>query len=153
MFETPEYTGATTATRIYASIKARENQIIYASINPVQESRTLVSEAIDNVSPDIVFYSFSLLKPEVIRESKIRSITIVVRSDFKLSDIHPFTLSAIRQTYLMADRVLAQSEQFKEEMKCFFALERINVDIWETPLRDYLYVEPNVVVSPFPDNK
>ena len=153
LFETPEYTGATTATRVYASIKAREYQVSFALITPGKESQTLISEALNNVSPDIVFCSFSILNPEVIRESKKRGIKVVVRSDYKLSDIHPFTLSDIRQTYPMADRVLVQSEQLKEEMMCFFESETINVDVWETPLRDYLYEKSNVAVSPFPDNK
>ena len=84
-------------------------------------SRLMIAEAVEKTAPDILFCSFSVLNPDVILEGKQRGLTVIVRSDYKLSDLSASTLESIRQSYPLADKVLVQTERLREEMKRFLA--------------------------------
>lgn len=150
---TPEYTGATTATRAIAAEMAGEYQAFFAEITPGPSSRRLISDAIDRMAPDVLFCSFSALNPDVIMEGKGRGLTVIVRSDYKLSDLNSSTLNTIKRTYPLAEKVLVQTQQLKEELITFLSPAVAEVTVWKTKIdKQDLVVKAGEIPSPFPNN-
>lgn len=150
---TPEYTGATTATRAIAAELAGEYQAFFAEITPGPSSRQLISDAISKVSPDTLFCSFSELNPDVITVGKGHGLSVIVRGDYKLTDLQPSTLNAIKRTYPFADIVLAQTQQLKEELTAFLAPAMADVTVWEAKINEQeIKAKAEGIPSPFPIN-
>lgn len=86
-------------------------------------------------------------------EGKERGLSVVVRSDYKMSDLQPATQRAIKRTYLLADKVLVQTEELKDELISFLGQEVTNVFVWKTKIdKQEIIAKAVETESPFPVN-
>lgn len=132
---------------------AGEYQAFFAEITPGPSSRQLISDAIIKVAPDTLFCSFSELNPDVITVGRGHGLTVIVRSDYNLTDLQPSTLNAIKRTYPFADKVLVQTQQLKDELTTFLAPATADLTVWKTRLNEQeIKTKAESIPSPFSIN-
>lgn len=134
-FETPEFTGATRVTRAIAKILRDQYEEFFAVVSPDSESlRDSVRKKVQQHQPDILFSSFVTINPDVIDVGKAMGLTVVIRTNYKLSDISKSLLLRIIETYPLADQLVAQTDEMAEELRNIDGVHSQKVIVLENPL-------------------
>ena len=130
-----------------------EYLVAFATVAPDENAPDKISEAIEANCPDIVFCSFIVLNPYVILEGKKRNLTIVIRNDYWLKDVAPSVKQRAKETYHLADQIIAQTKPLRKELLDEFALDPQKVIVRENPI-DKEGIEESLknAKSPYPDN-
>lgn len=152
-FETTSFTGATRVTRTIAKKVVGHFEIRTAVISNIDNADEEVQRTIIKEKPDILFSSFSVINPNVIKVGKENGLLVVVRSDYQLKDLPLECQERVSETYLMADWVIVQTPEMKQELlESITGINAKKVKVLENPLdEEYILLkasEPN----PFPDN-
>ena len=151
-FETPEFTGATRVTRTIAKKVSGHFETRTAVIDDRIDVKEGINAAIAKEQPEIVFSSFSSINPDVITVGKENWLTVVVRQDYKLSDLTDATKKKIFSTYTNADWVIAQTPEMKQEILSCGPLKNCRIKVIENPLDEEDILEKAKAPNPFADN-
>ena len=134
-FETPEFTGATRVTRAIAKTLRDQYEEFFAVVNPESENlKDSIRQQVHQQQPDILFSSFVSINPDVIEVGKALGLTVVIRTNYKLSDISQPLLERIKETYPFADQLVAQTEEMAEELRGIEWVQTQQVIVLENPL-------------------
>lgn len=134
-FETPEFTGATRVTRAIAKTFRDHYEVVFAIVNHKSENlEDCIREQIHQNHPDILFSSFVAINPEVIEVGKAQGLTVVIRTDYKLSDVSQSLLLRIKETYPFADQLVAQTEEMAEDLRSIDRVQQQKVIVLENPV-------------------
>lgn len=127
--------------------------VAFATVAHDEKASDKISKAIEANCPDIVFCSFIVLNPYVILEGKKRNLTVVIRNDYWLKDVPPYVKLRAKETYHLADQIIAQTESLRKELLNEFALDSQKVIVRENPI-DKEGIKENLknAKSPYPDN-
>lgn len=149
-FETDEFTGATRVTRTLAKAAKQKYEVAFAKVGgKIKED---VESAIEAENPDILFSSFIKINPEIIEIGKAKGLTIVIRTDYKLTDIPEERIKRIEKTYPLADYLIAQTEEMGNELKSIKGINPERVKILENPIDEEEILQKAVMPNPFKDN-
>lgn len=149
-FETNEFTGATRVTRTLAKTTPKEYEIAFAKVSDnVKED---IESAIAIEKPDILFSSFIHLNPDVILIGKEHSLKVIIRNDYNLIDVSQDVRERAKTTYPLADEIIAQTEQMREDLLNDFVLDSSKVKVIENPLDEEDILTKAKGPNPFPDN-
>ena len=130
-----------------------EYLVAFATVAPDENAPDKISEAIEANCPDIVFCSFIVLNPYVILEGKKRNLTVVIRNDYWLKDVAPSVKQRAKETYHLADQIIAQTEPLRKELLDEFALDPQKVIVRENPIdREGIEEGLRNAKSPYPDS-
>lgn len=130
-----------------------EYLVAFATVARDEKASDKISEAIEANCPDIVFCSFIVLNPYVILEGKKRNHTVVIRNDYWLKDVPPCVKLRAKETYHLADQIIAQTEPLRRELLVEFALDPKKVIVKENPIdREGIEEGLRNAKSPYPDN-
>lgn len=151
-FETTEFTGATRVTRTITKKVSRHFETRTAVIDDKIDVEESINEAIAKEQPDILFSSFASINPEVISVGKEYGLIVVVRQDYKLSDLTDTTKKRIFRTYTNADWVIAQTHEMKQELQSYDELKDCRIKVIENLLDEEDILEKAKAPNPFPDN-
>ena len=151
-FETNIFTGATRVTRtISRKLKGRfETRTVV--IENIKAPKEELFNAIAKEKPDILFCSFAAINPEVIMVGKEQGLTVIVRQDYKFSDLPETMQKQILMTYSTADWIIAQTPEMKRELLSYDALRNCRIKVLENPLDEEDIQEKAKAPNPFPDN-
>lgn len=152
-FETPEFTGATRVTRTIEKKVRGHFETRTAVINDKNNIEEEINKAIAKEEPDILFSSFTSINPEVISVGKEYGLIVVVRQDYKLSDVTDTTKKRIFRTYTNADCVIAQTHEMKQELQSYDELKDCRIKVIENLLDEEDILEKAKAPNPFPDNR
>lgn len=134
-FETPEFTGATRVTRAIAKSLRDQYEEFFAVVNPNSENlRYKISKQVQQQQPNILFSSFVSINPDVIEIGEAMGLTVVIRTNYKLSDIHQSILVRIKETYPHADQLIAQTNEMAEELRNIDGVQSQKIIVLENPL-------------------
>lgn len=149
-FETNVFTGATRVTRTLAKAAKENYQVAFARVGDnVKED---IESAIEEENPDILFSSFITINPEVIRVGKEKGLFVVVRNDYNLPDVpDEIKLQAIK-TYPLADEIIAQTAEMRQDLIDSIGLEPDKVRVVENPLDEEDILEKSKAPNPYSDN-
>lgn len=149
-FETTEFTGATRVTRTLAKVAKQKYEVAFTKLgNNVKED---VESAIEAENPDILFSSFIKINPEIIEIGKANGLTVVIRTDYKLSDISEDRRKRIGETYPLADCLIAQTEEMSDELKRIKGVNPERVIILENPVDEEELQQKAMMPNPFKGN-
>lgn len=152
-FETPEFTGASRVTHTMAKELQGEYLVAFATDAPNKKAPVKVSAAIDGNNPDIVFCSFASLNPDVIIEGKKKGLQVIVRNDYLLADQPTHIVQRIKETYHLADLVIAQTEESRKELIDCIHLDNAKVIVKENPIdKEGILNKIRNSTNPYPDN-
>lgn len=152
-FETPEFTGATRVTRTIAKTLQEKYEAVFAVVDPNTDNlRGEIAKQIENNYPEILFSSFVSINPEVIEIGKARGLTVVIRTDYKLTDISEERRKRIKETYPNADYLIAQTEEMGAELRRIKGVKAEKVKILENPIDKEDILLQAAMPIPFNDN-
>lgn len=151
-FEVSEFTGATRVTRTIAKKASGHFETRTAVIDKKKDVEEEITEAIAKEHPDILFSSFASINPEVISVGKRNGLTVVVRQDYKLTDLKDSTKHRIFGTYINADFLIVQTEEMKQEILSCGPLKDCLIKVIDNPLDEEDILEKAKAPNPFPDN-
>lgn len=109
---------------------------------------------IQRESPDMVFCSLIDLNPYVQEAAqKVGNVKIVLRNNYKLKDVHPDVCQKVMQAYQLADVIIAQTDEMKQELIETFNLDSKKVKVIDNPV-DKEYIDSSLagVESPYPND-
>lgn len=149
-FETTEFTGATRVTRTLAKAAKQKYEVAFAKVG--DNIKEEIESAIEVENPDILFSSFIKINPEIIEVGKAKGLTVVIRTDFKLSDISEKRRIRIEETYPLADCLIAQTEEMGNELKNIKGVKPGQVLIIENPIDEEEIQQKAMMPNPFKDN-
>lgn len=149
-FETDEFTGATRVTRTLAKAAKQKYEVAFAKVG--DNVKKDVESAIEAENPDILFSSFIKINPEVIEIGKANGLTVVVRTDYKLSDISNDCRKRIEETYPLADCLIAQTEEMGLELRAIKGVNPERAKILENPIDEEDISQKAMMPNPFKDN-
>lgn len=149
-FEIDTFTGATRVTRALAKAAKQNYEVAFAKVgdNVIED----VESAIEAENPDILFSSFIKINPEVIEIGKAKGLIVVIRTDYKLSDISEERRKRIEETYPLADCLIAQTEEMGKEIKSIKGVNPEKIKILENPIDEEDILQKAVMPNPFKDN-
>lgn len=140
-------------TRTMAKELQGDYLVAFATVAPDENAPDKIAEAIEVNCPDIVFCSFIVLSPYVILEGKKRNLTVVIRNDYWLRDVPPCARKRLKETYHLADQIIAQTKPLRKELLEEFALDPKKVIVKENPIdREGIEEGLRNATSPYPDN-
>lgn len=149
-FETTDFTGATRVTRTIAKkVRGHFETKVKIIENNVQDE---IRETVSKENPDILFSSFTSINPEVITVGKRHKKIVVVRQDYKLSDLSVEARERVFETYPNADFIIAQTPEMRQELLGYKALRKCRIRVIENPLDEENILEKAKAPNPFPDN-
>ena len=151
-FETPEFTGATRVTRSIAKKVSGHFETKFAIIRNVGSPCEEIREIIEKEEPDIIFSSFSCINPDVIIVGKEKRLIVVVRQDYKIRDLLNDQISNLIETYPLADWVIVQTPEMRQELLSYGSLQKCNIKVIENPLDEEDILEKANMPTPFLDN-
>ena len=128
-FETPEFTGATRVTRSVAKKVSGHFETKFAIIRNVGSPCEEIREIIEKEEPDIIFSSFSCINPDVIIVGKEKRLIVVVRQDYKIRDLLNDQISNLIETYPLADWVIVQTPEMRQELLSYGSLQKCNIKV------------------------
>lgn len=102
--------------------------------------------------PDILFSSFVSINPDVIEVGKAIGLTVVIRTNYKFSDIPQSLLERIKRTYSLADQLVAQTEEMAEELRGIDGVRSQQVIVLENPLDKEEILQKATEPNPFCEN-
>lgn len=149
-FETAEFTGATRITRTLAKAAKQKYKVAFAKLG--DNLKEDVESAIEAENPDILFSSFIKINPEIIEVGETKGLTVVIRTDYKLSDISEERRKRIEETYPLADHLIAQTEEMGVELKSIKGVDPERVKILENPIDEEEIQQKAMMPNPFKDN-
>lgn len=149
-FETNEYTGATRVTRTLAKAAKKKYKVAFEQVG--EDVREDIESAIEREQPDILFSSFIQINPEVILAGKRHSLYIIIRNDYKLKDVAESVMLRAIETYPLANEIIAQTEEMRQNLLSISAIELSMVRVLENPLDEEDIVEKAKEPNPFMDN-
>lgn len=149
-FETKEFTGATRVTRTLAKAAAKDYKVAFAQMgNYVKEE---IESAILREKPDILFSSFVTINPDVIDLGKAKGLDVVIRTDYKLTDLSEKLNCRIKETYPKADLLIAQTAEMAKDLKYIKGVHPLRVKVMENPLDEEAILQGASEPNPFPQN-
>ena len=152
-FETPEFTGATRVTRAIAKTLRDQYEEFFAVVNPESENlKDSIRQQVHQHHPDILFSSFVTINPDVIEIGKALGLTVVIRTNYKFSDIPQNLLVRIKETYPLADKLVAQTEEMAEELRGIDGVQTQQVIVLENPLDKEEILQKAAEPNPFSKN-
>lgn len=151
-FETNVFTGATRVTRTFAKKLSGRFETRTVVINDLVKSKEEIQVAINLEQPDILFCSFSVLNSDVITLGKEKGLTVVVRQDYKLSDLSKETKQRVIETYPKSDWIISQTPEMKQEFLDDEALQMCKIKVVDNPLDEEDILHKAAEPNPFPDN-
>lgn len=152
-FETPEFTGATRVTRAIAKTLRDQYEEFFAVVNPNSESlKDCIRQQVHLHHPDILFSSFVSINPDVIEVGKAMGLTVVIRTNYKFSDISQSLLVRIKETYPLADQLVAQTDEMAEELRSIEGVQPQKVIVLENPLDKEEILRKSSEPNPFCEN-
>lgn len=151
-FETADFNGATRVTQTIRKIVRRHYETRSTTITDLDNPEKEICEAIAKEQPDILFSSFASINPEVISVGKEYGLIVVVRQDYKLSDLTDTTKKRIFRTYTNADWVIAQTHEMKQELQSYDELKDCRIKVIENLLDEEDILEKAKAPNPFLDN-
>lgn len=152
-FETPEFTGATRVTRTIAKILQEKYEVAFTVIDPnTNNLREKIANLIEKNKPEILFSSFVSINPEVIETGKDKGFTVIIRTDYKLTDITEEHRKKIEDTYPNADYLIAQTEEMGIELKSIKGVNPKRVFVFENPIDKEDILQKAAMPNPFNDN-
>lgn len=152
-FETPEFTGATRVTRTIAKTLQEKYEAVFAVVDPNTDNlRREIAKQIEKNNPKILFSSFVSINPEVIEIGKAYDLTVVIRTDYKLTDISEERRKRIKETYPNADYLIAQTEEMAAELREIKGVTPEKVKILENPIDKEDISQKAASPIPFKDN-
>lgn len=152
-FETPEFTGATRVTRAIAKTLRDHYEVVFAIVNHKSENlKDCIREQVCLHQPDILFSSFVTINPEVIEVGKAQGLTVVIRTNYKLSDISQSLLLKIKENYPLADQLVAQTNEMAEELRSIDGVQSQKVIVLENPLDKEEILKKASEPNPFSEN-
>lgn len=149
-FETYEFTGATRVTRTLAKAAKQKNEVAFAKVG--ESVREDIESAIEREQPDILFSSFIQINPDVIIVGKQHSLYVIIRNDYKLEDVVESVRLRAIETYLLADEIIAQTEEMRQSLLSIPGVEPSKVRVMENPLDKEEILEKSKESNPFIGN-
>lgn len=149
-FETKEFTGATRVTRTLAKAAPKEYVIAFATVG--DNVKKDIESAIAREKPDILFSSFIHINPDVILTGKEHSLKVIIRNDYNLEDVSREIRERAKATYPLADEIIAQTEQMRENFLNDLVIDSSKVKVIENPLDEEDILTKAKGPNPFPDN-
>lgn len=152
-FETPEFNGATRVTRTIAKTLQEKHEAVFAVVDPNADNlRGEITKQIEKNNPEILFSSFVSINPEVIEIGKAKGLTLVIRTDYKLTDISAERRNRIEETYPYADQLIVQTEEMGKELREIKGVNPEKVKILENPIDKEDISQKAAMPNPFNDN-
>ena len=152
-FETPEFTGATRVTRAIAKTLRDQYEEFFAVVNPQSDNlKDSIWQQVQLHQPDILFSSFVSINPDVIEVGKAMGLMVVIRTNYKLSDIPQILLVRIKETYPLADQLVAQTNEMVEELWNIDGVQPQKVIVLENPLDKEEILVKAAEPNPFSEN-
>ena len=102
--------------------------------------------------PDVVFVSLSSYNPRVIVASKLAGRRVIVRSSGMISTYPWFKLLQVRLTYPMADKLIAQQEEMRQEMIRILKVLPDKVITLHNPVDTQDIERLSTACSPYPED-
>ena len=102
--------------------------------------------------PDVVFCSQVAYNPRVIIAAKLAGCRVVVRSSGMVSAYRGSRLRSVKLTYPLADRLIAQQEEMREDMLKVLKVRPERVVTIHNPLDCSEIERLGAAPSPYPDN-
>lgn len=149
-FETKEFTGATRVTRTLAKAAAKNFQVAFAQVS--DSVREEIESAIYRDKPDILFSSFVTINPDVIDLGKAKGLEVVIRTDYKFTDLSEEINNRIKEAYPKADLLIAQTSEMAEDLKDIKGVHSERVKVIENPLDEDAILMGASESNPFPQN-
>lgn len=147
------FTGATRVTRTIAKLLQKDYEVAFAVVDPKSINlRGEIEIFIEDNKPVILFSSFTEINPEVIEIGKKRNLNVVIRTDYKLSDITPERRERINETYPFADYLIAQTDEMGDELRNIEDVNPKRVLVMENPLDKEDILRKAAETNPFEDN-
>lgn len=110
-------------------------EVVFAIVNNKKENlKDCIREQVHQNHPDILFSSFVTINTEVIEVGKEQGLLVVIRTDYKFSDISQSLLLRIKETYPLADQLVAQTNEMSIELKSIEGVQPQKVIVLENPL-------------------
>lgn len=151
-FETPEFTGATRVTRTIAKTLQEKYEVVFAVVDPnTDDIRGEIKKQIEKNNPEILFSSFVSINPEIIEIGKTLGLTVVIRTDYYLTDISEERRKRIEETYPNADYLIAQTEEMGAEMREINGINPEKIKILENPIDKEDISQKAAMPNPFND--
>jgi len=151
-FEMEIFTGATRVTRTIVKKVHRRYDTITVVISKDENVKNKIEDAIKLKKPDILFCSFSAINPDVILVGKKLGLTVVVRQDYKLSDLQDSEKQRIIGTYPKADFVIVQTTEMKQELLSYEELKDSRIKVIENPIDEEDILTKASAPNPFENN-
>lgn len=152
-FETPEFTGASRVTRTIAKTLQEKHKAVFAVVDPHTDNlRGEIAKQIEKNNPEILFSSFVSINPEVIEIGKAQRLIVVIRTDYKFSDISEERRKRIKETYPNADYLIAQTEEMRVELREIKGVNPERVKILENPIDKQDILQKAALPNPFNNN-
>lgn len=151
-FETTIFTGATRVTRTISKKLGGRFETRTAVIKNIVHPKGEIQDAISKEKPAILFCSFVTINPDVIIVGKEHGLTVVVRQDYKPSDLTEALRQRIFNTYSKADWIIAQTPEMKLELLSCEALKNCRIKVLENPLDEEDILVKSSAPNPFPNN-
>lgn len=152
-FETPEFTGATRVTRAIAKTLRDKYEEFFAVVNPQSDNiKESIWKQVQLHQPNILFSSFVTINPDVIEVGKAMGLTVVIRTNYKFSDIPQSLLVRIKETYPLADQLVAQTDEMAEELCGIDGVRLQQVIVLENPLDKEKILQKAAEPNPFCEN-
>lgn len=151
-FETTNFTGATRVTRTISKKLGWRFETRTAVIKDIEHPKEEIQNAVSNENPAILFCSFTAINPDVIIVGKEHGLTVVVRQDYKLSDLTETLRQRIYNTYPKADWIIAQTPEMKQELLLCEVLKNCRIKVIENLLDEEDILDKSKASNPFPEN-
>lgn len=152
-FETPEFTGATRVSRTIAKTLQENYEVVFTVVDPNSNNiRRKIADLIEKNKPQILFSSFVSINPEVIETGKAKGFTVIIRTDYKLTDISEEHRKKIEETYPNADYLIAQTEEMGAELRGIAGVNPEKIITLENPIDNEDILQKAAMPNPFTDN-
>ena len=149
-FETREFTGATRVTRTLAKAAAKDYQVAFAQVGDnVKEE---IESAIFREKPDILFSSFVIINPDVIDLGKAKGLEVVIRTDYKFTDLTKELNKRVKITYPKANLLIAQTVEMADDLNGIKGVQPERVKVIANPLDEETILQGANESNPFPQN-
>lgn len=123
--------------------------VVNSQSNNLKES---IWKQVHQHHPDILFSSFVTINPDVIEVGKANGLMLVIRTNYKLSDIPQSLLERIKETYPHADQLVAQTDDMAEELRSIEGVQPQKVIVLENPLDKEEILQKAAEPNPFCEN-
>ena len=149
-FETKEFTGATRVSHTLAKAANTMYKVAFAQVG--DNINADIESAIEAEEPDILFSSFIRINSDVIEIGKKHGLYVIIRNDYNLGDINEETCVRALHAYPMADEIIAQTKEMRDDLVSVLDIEPYKVRVIDNPLDEEDILEKAKESNPFHDN-